>query len=236
MYGSSCLVEMGGAEHMNIKDKRKIFIVGDVHGCFKEFIALLNKADYSSVTHRLILVGDIINRGPCSLEMLNWVRQHQVEVIRGNHEQAFIDGVCNKTDLSPTFQTLKWALKKDLNWWITWLSQLPFYIEEKDFLVVHGGLIPGEHPKYSNPYLLMNIRTWDGVGKDINNKSNPAWYSYYKNKKLVVYGHWASQGLNVRENTVGLDTGCVYGEKLSGILLPERKILQVPAVKIYYSS
>lgn len=196
-------------------------------------MTLLKKTDYSPVTHRLILVGDIINRGPYSLEVLEWVKQHKVEVVRGNHEQAFVDGVCKNTVLSPGLQALKQTLKDHLNQWVTWLSQLPFYIEEKDFLVVHAGLIPGEHPKYSNPYLLVNIRTWDGLGKDINNKSNPSWYSYYKGKKLVVYGHWASEGLNVRENTVGLDTGCVYGGALSGLLLPERKIFQVPALKRY---
>ena len=80
----------------------------------------------------------------------------------------------------------------------------------------------------------MNIRTWDEKGEDIKSDFNPAWYSYYKNKKTVIYGHWANQGLNVRENTIGLDTGCVYGYKLSGVLFPERKILQVSALKTYY--
>ena len=211
-------------------------MLGDVHGCFKEFLTLLEKANYKSKTHRLILLGDIINRGPFSLEMLEWVKKKGVEIVRGNHEQSFIGGVRENYPLSPVLGKLKKDMKKDLNKWLEWLEALPFYIEEEDFLVVHGGLVPGEQPQYSDPHLLMNIRTWDGYGKDIKNELNPTWYSYYKSKKVVIYGHWASQGLNIRKNTIGLDTGCVYGHKLSGLLLPEKKILQVPSLKNYYSS
>jgi len=217
------------------KTGRKVFIVGDVHGCFQEFLNLLNKENYQSQSHRLILVGDIINRGPHSFEMLKWVRDHKVEMVRGNHEQAFIKGIKKSSTLNPIFKQLKKNMKKDLENWIKWLETLPFYIEEQNFLVVHGGLVPGKHPKHSDPHLLMNIRTWDGKGKDIKNKNNPAWYSFYKGKKIVVYGHWAHQGLNLRSNTIGLDTGCVYGNKLSALILPENKIVQVPALKSYCS-
>ena len=213
---------------------KKTFIVGDIHGCFKEFLALLEKANYKAQTHRLILVGDIINRGPSSLKILNWVKKTGTEMVCGNHEHFFIKAIREKIPLNPIFKKLKTNMKEDLNDWLKFLSALPFYIEEKDFLVVHGGLVPGEHPQHSNPQLLMNIRTWDGKGEDIKKESNPAWYNYYKDSKLVVYGHWVKQGLKVRRNTIGLDTGCVYGHKLTGILLPERKIIQVPALKKYY--
>ena len=216
-------------------NQKKTFIVGDVHGCFQEFLAILKKADYRADTHRLILVGDIINRGPFSLKMLKWVKDNKVEMVRGNHEQAFLSGAEKNKWASPILKQLKTEMKEELNQWVKWLSQLPLYIEEKDFLVVHAGLVPKEKPQYSAPQLLMNIRTWDGQGKEINNESNPPWYKFYKNKKLVVYGHWAKQGLKVRTNTIGLDSACVYGEKLSGVLLPERKIIQVPALKNYHS-
>ena len=216
------------------KDLRETFVVGDVHACFKEFLSLLEKVNYKASTHRLILVGDVVNRGPQSLEMLQWIKSHDVELIRGNHEQSFIQGLRKKTSLSSVLVKLKKEMGKDLNQWLVWLEALPFYIEEKDFLVVHAGLVPGEHPKDSDPRLLMNIRTWDGQGEDIKNNLNPAWYSYYKGKKLVIYGHWANQGLKLRKNTIGLDSGCVYGHKLSGVLLPERTVFQVPAIKNYY--
>lgn len=216
--------------------KRKAFIVGDVHGCLKEFLALLKKLAYDPKKHRLILTGDIINRGPYSLEMLQWVRGHNVEMTRGNHEQAFIDGVEKNSLTGPLLKKLKKDLKNKLSDWIKWLKKIPFYIEEEDFLVVHAGLVPKENPALSKPHFLMNIRTWDGRGADLKKMSQPAWHEFYKEKKLVVYGHWAMQGLKVKDNSIGLDTGCVYGGRLSGLLLPERKILQVPALKSYYKA
>ena len=219
------------------KNRKKTFIVGDIHGCFEEFLALLKKLDYSPKNHRLILVGDIIGKGPYSLKMLKWVRKHTIEMVRGNHEQVFIDGV-KKNQLSkwPALEKLKKDIKNKLDDWIQWLEKTPLYIEEEDFLVVHAGLVPKEKPSLSKPHLLMNIRTWDGKGKNITNTTQPAWHELYEGKKLVVYGHWGLQGLQIKDNSIGLDTGCVYGDKLSGVLLPERKILQVPALKKHYKA
>ncbi|MBC6414898.1 MAG: metallophosphoesterase [Bdellovibrionales bacterium] len=217
------------------KKERKTFIVGDVHGCFKEFLSLLKSIDYSSTKYRLILVGDVINRGPYSLEMLHWVKTHKIEMVRGNHEQNFINRIKNNKILSSTLKKLKEDMGNSLNSWIKWLNKIPFYIEEKDFLVVHAGLVPQKKPENSKPQFLMNIRTWGKKGKDIKSPIYPAWHDFYKEKKLVVYGHWAEQGLKIKKNSIGLDTGCVYGFQLSGVLLPERKIIQVPALKNYNS-
>ena len=214
--------------------QKKTFIVGDVHGCFQEFLELLDKAQYKAETHRLILVGDIINRGPSSFKMLKWVKDNQAEIVRGNHEQAFLSSIEKNKWTNPLFKQLKTEMKRELNQWVKWLAELPYYIEEKDFLVVHAGLVPQEKPQDSKPHFLMNIRTWDGLGKDIKNEKNPPWYKFYKNKKLVIYGHWAKQGLKIRANTIGLDSACVYGKKLSGVLLPEKTIFQVQARKNYY--
>ena len=206
---------------------KKTLIVGDTHGCFYEFKALLKKAKYQKESARLILLGDMINRGPDSLKMLEWARANGAEAIRGNHEQAFIDGLEGQRPLSQSLQKLKKDMGQDLNFWLKWLKRLPFYIKTEDFIAVHGGLVPGQRIEDSDPHLLMNIRTWDGKGQDIKNPNHPAWHSLYKRDTLVVYGHWAEQGLKIKPNSIGLDTGCVYGGELSGLLLPERRIVQV---------
>lgn len=212
------------------RDDRKTFVIGDVHACFDEFLNLLKKIEYKKTKHRLILVGDIINRGPYSLKMLEWVRDHQIEMVRGNHEQIFIEKAYSD-DLSPSLKKLKQDMEGKLEDHLAWLSKLPFYIEEKDFIVVHAGIAPGQSVQNCKPHLLMNIRTWDGKGEDIQSLDQPAWHELYQEKKLVLYGHWAKQGLKVKANSIGLDTGCVYGGQLSGILLAERRIVQVPALK-----
>ena len=215
--------------------KKDTFIVGDIHGCFEEFLALLKKLNYHSKKQRLILVGDLIGKGPYSLKVLEWVRKHNIEVVRGNHEQCFIDGVKNNNLLKwPILEKLKRDMKTQLTDWLEWLQKTPFYIEEKDFLVVHAGLVPGKKIHPDQAQLLMNIRTWDGEGKDIKSSHQKAWHHFYKKEKLVIYGHWAAQGLKIKKNSVGLDSGCVYGKQLSGILLPERTLLQVQALKTYY--
>ena len=129
--------------------------------------------------------------------------------------------------LSPQLNQLKEQMGEDLKQWVTWMKSWPLYIEEKDFLVVHAGLEPYKHPKQTAARTLLHIRTWDGKGEELNSPHHPPWYDFYKGEKLVLYGHWALQGLKIRKNTIGLDSGCVYGKNLSGILLPERKILQV---------
>ena len=126
-------------------------------------------------------------------------------------------------------------MDKDLESWLTWMESWPLYIEDEEFIAVHAGLAPGKRPKDSDIRTLLYIRTWDEKNKTLGESRHPPWYEFYKGEKLIIYGHWAKQGLQVRQNTIGLDSGCVYGKKLSGILLPERKILQVPARKNYCS-
>ena len=212
---------------------RKPFIIGDVHGCFNEFLKLLEKINYDKKTHRLIFVGDIINRGPQSFDMLKWVKKEGAEAVLGNHEQAFIQSAQRNIPLRPILEQLKKEMGRSLAEWINWISSWPVYIEEEDFIVVHAGLVPGEHPHDSSPKFLMNIRTWDQKGGNIKDETNPPWYNFYKRNKLVIYGHWAKQGLTIRSNTIGLDSGCVYGGSLSGVFLPERQVIQVSAFKNY---
>ena len=194
----------------------------------------MGKISYRREKFRLIFAGDIINRGPHSLKTLKWIKEEGAEAVRGNHEQAFLRGVRENLPLSQALEQLKRDMGEQLGEWTRWISSWPLYLEEKDFLVVHAGLVPGEHPRRSNPHFLMNIRTWDGAGEDLKSELNPPWYDFYKGKKLAVYGHWACQGLKIRKNTIGLDSGCVYGKQLSGLMLPERRIVQVPALDSYY--
>lgn len=245
-------------------DSRNTFIVGDVHGCLDQLLLLLKIAKYDSSSHRLILLGDLINKGPQSLQTLSWAREKQVDVILGNHELKFIRGIETNTPLPPVLEKLKQQMGKDLQDWLNWIKSWPTYIEEKNFLAVHGGLTPKEHPRQSPIETLVNIRYWNTTTNKMQNidpilenfpspqktklankinKSNPqhnipancaAWHDLYTDSKLVVYAHWARQGLKIKNNSIGLDTGCVYGGPLTGLWLPERKIIQTPKRQTNY--
>ena len=245
-------------------------IVGDVHGCFEELMLLLEKTGYNPSLHKLILLGDLINKGPDSFKVLSWVRAQQkihcslrkrnkrpfrresqlygknkhniastdrktapvshVEALIGNHELKFMVALENQHTLSGALEKLRQDMGEKWREWLSWMKNWPIYIEEEDFLAVHGGIVPGEHPSQSKKEYLVNIRYWDGEGKDMNNPTYPPWHECYTGSKLVVYAHWAQQGLKVKKNSIGLDTGCVYGGKLSGLWLPDRKLTQVSSL------
>ena len=209
----------------------RTFIVGDVHGCFDELMLLLRKVGYNSHRHRLILLGDLINKGPHSFKVLSWVRERQIETVIGNHELKFIRAVEKQLSLPVVLEKMKKDMGQELREWLSWMKSWPVYIEEEDFLAVHGGLVPDEHPRQSKVEYLVNIRYWDGTGKDMKNPSYPAWHDLYFGSKLVIYAHWAQQGLKLKKNSIGLDTGCVYGGFLTGLWLPERELIQVPSLR-----
>jgi len=98
---------------------------------------------------------------------------------------------------------------------------------------VHAGLAPGLGIAGQDPHILMSIRTWDGKGDRLNSADDPPWYSFYKGQKPVIYGHWAAAGLTVRRHTIGLDSGCVYGNQLTAYVLETGEIIQVQAKKVY---
>lgn len=206
----------------------RTIVVGDVHGCLDELQLLLKSCNFDSVHDRLIFVGDLVNKGPKSFEVLRFIRDSEFECVTGNHELKLIQcmeksGSFKRSDL----KNLAEDLLEDSFDWLSWLKSLPGYIEDPDFLVVHAGLAPSMTLENTPLSILANIRTWDGNGENMNRSSDPAWYDLYLEEKLVIYGHWAVDGLKVRRNTIGLDSGCCYGRKLSAVILPERRIVQV---------
>jgi bis(5'-nucleosyl)-tetraphosphatase (symmetrical) len=204
----------------------RTILIGDVHGCLDELRALLSKLAPTSAD-RIILLGDLINRGPDPVGTVRYVAEHDFECLMGNHEHEYLRHRLTEEK----YRNLYEALGPDLH---RWIKARPLYIEDEHFLAVHAGLQPGRHPRDTRPGLLLNIRTWDGSGGDLSDPANPPWYEFYHERRPVFYGHWARQGLNLRENTIGLDSGCVYGRYLSAYVLESGELVQIPAGRVYY--
>jgi len=211
--------------------KRQI-IIGDIHGCMEELNLLLRKVQYNNANDELFFVGDLINKGPDSLKVLEFAKHHNVRLVLGNHELGLIRNY-QQNSTSKYFQILSKQLGDQLEFWVNWLQMKPRYIEEENFILVHAGLVPHQKLSQTDERFLTSIRTWDGEGKDIKSNAHPAWFDLYTHKKLVVFGHWAQRGLVNKSNVIGLDTGCVYGNKLTALLLPERRLEHVKALKHY---
>ena len=217
-----------------MKPKRTL-VIGDVHGCIDELTELLEKMGYQHPEDDLVFVGDLINKGPKSLEVLDFVQKHHAIVTMGNHELKFLRAMEQNLPSSPKLNELKVQMGANLPMWLNTLRNFPPFWENEHCLVVHGGLVPGMDPKNTPLHMLATIRTWDGIGKDLQNPNNPPWYDSFENTKVKVFGHWAARGLVDLPHALGLDTGCVYGRKLTGVILPERTLYQVQARKQYCS-
>ncbi len=212
---------------------KRTIIVGDVHGCLHELEKLLDKVKYDPSEDILYFLGDIINRGPDSKGVFKKIKQLNAKSVIGNHEHHLLQkALSNEYDsfylnkVKQEFGSMFIDLLNEIHNW-------PYYIETRDFILVHGGVIPGISLKDTDSLILTSIRTWDGEGIDLSNPDNPPWFDFYKDPKLVVFGHWAAVNGIVRENVIGIDTGCVYGKELTALILPERELISVPAASVY---
>lgn len=188
--------------------------VGDIHGCPDELAALLELAQ----ADRVILLGDLFTKGPDPLGVWRILRALEPDAVRGNHDQRVID----KPD--------KWDLPDEA---VAWLDSLPLFLQEDDWIAVHAGVNPERGPAGTDPMQAMNMRRWPGPHDE------RFWWELWQGPQRVIYGHDAVRGLRRTEVdgrmvALGLDTGCVYGGALSGWILEQDRVLQVPAARTYH--
>ncbi|HEX4515702.1 MAG TPA: metallophosphoesterase [Polyangiaceae bacterium] len=191
---------------------QRTIIVGDVHGCRRELEQLLDRIRFSS-GDRLVFVGDLIARGPDSLGVLDVARRTGALIVRGNHEQKLLDWHDDEeTELGRTHLEVAQAMR-DVDWTLLETSPLWLDLPEHGARVVHAGVVPGVPIEQQDPNTLMRIRT---VGK----RKTP-WGERYRGAPHVVFGHNALGGLQMHAWATGLDTACVYGGRLSAMVLRE---------------
>ena len=214
--------------------------IGDVHGCSDELEALLRECGAGS-GDAIVLVGDLVAKGPDSRGVLAIVRDLGARSVRGNHDARVLTWIAAQESgapvppMSPTHLAVARSLS-DSDWAL--LRSLPLYLRvpEHNVLVVHAGLMPGVAVEAQEPDLLMNLRSIrpDGRGTKVPN-DGVLWGSLWQGPELVVFGHHASQGLQQHRMAIGLDTGCVYGGRLTAYVLPEGRFVSVPARRPYVS-
>jgi len=134
---------------------------------------------------------------------------------------------------SEHFQIAMQLSKADLRW----MYSLPWYISSKDLgaLFVHAGFVSGIRLAKQNPRLLMNMRSIlpDGTVTSKFFKSWP-WARLWDGPQTVFFGHDADRDLQSYEHAIGLDTGCVYGGRLTACILPEKRLVSVNAKRQYF--
>lgn len=216
----------------------RTLIVGDIHGCREELEDLLESAGWES-DDQLVSVGDLVAKGPDSLGVIRLFTELGGLAVRGNHDEHCLSWWRAKTAgeplpaLKPAHRGVVDALG-EAEW--RWLSALPLWIELRDpeALVVHAGLLPDVPLEEQEPYDLMNMRSIldDGSASRSYEEGTP-WASLWPGPRLVVFGHDAVRGVQMHPHAIGLDSGCVYGGWLTGLWLPTRDLVSVPARAAY---
>jgi len=225
----------------------KTVVVGDIHGCLEEFKGLLDLCAYNKETDRLILAGDIVDRGPDSAGCIQLAIDSNAEFVIGNHDDKYIryakheekkTHVGRKHYVNPIKfneeRTEIWnSLSEEM---IQYLMNgkycLPLW--EYNALVVHAGVRPGPNPDYRDReeyiytrYIHKDDHRLLNLPGDFSRPPNSVhWTEVYDGTVDIIYGHDV-QSLNepvIRINdkgarTIGIDTGSCFGGCLTAMIL-----------------
>ena len=231
---------------------KRTIIVGDVHGTLDEFNELIEKLKYNPQEDRLILVGDLLDRGPFPAQMVKRAREMDLECVMGNHEAKFLkwyNSQGTRMDVYDRKDHYDELSDQD----VAYIMNMPTYIELDDVIVVHAGLKPGIFMPNQRKDDLMYLRYTDKDRrfislKKINKIGKEAagamfWTEFWYGPKSVVYGHnvqsFDAPLIEERAPGVvcyGLDTGACFGGKLTALIWETKEIVQVQAKKVYYES
>lgn len=237
-------------------------VIGDVHGCFDELVELLTRLGYelgpdtdgrpqATARHpagrRAVFVGDLVDRGPRSPDCLrlamNMTAAGSAFCVPGNHEDrlkrkllghdvrlthGLAETLAQLEGESPDFRTRVAGFIEGL------VSHL--VLDGGRLVVAHAGMkqsMQGRGSQAVRRFALYGETT--GETDDFGLPVRYAWAKDYRGEALVAYGHTPVPEVEWLNNTVCLDTGCVFGGKLSALRYPEREVVQVQAATTYFA-
>lgn len=238
-----------------IKGKQRYDIIGDIHGCYWELMELIKKLGYEKMGNYyrhpenriLISVGDVADKGPENLKCVQfWMNQVLYGNglwVYGNHCNKlyrFLSG--NKVKLTHGLQNTAAEWKKlseedqerfRRRFFSVYRNLAYYYIlDGGKLLVVHGGIrkewIGRFHSQVKTMCIYGEITDeFDEYGKPIRKD----WAAEYDGRTFIVYGHTVMEKAEIRNKTIDIDQGCVYGGKLTAFRYPEMEIVQVQGKK-----
>ena len=232
-------------------------IIGDVHGCHLELQELLEKLGYDvglGMTYEhpegrtAVFLGDLVDRGPASdgvlMTVMSMVEMGTALCVEGNHENKLSRKLRGRNvqvshGLAETLEQLE--------------NNLPeFRAQVAEFLrglnshyVLDGGRLAVTHAGIREQHLLRSSRRvrdfclYGETNGETDEWGLPVrldWAQGYRGDALVVYGHTPVADPQFVNNTLCIDTGCVFGGKLTALRYPEREMMSVDARRTYYES
>jgi serine/threonine protein phosphatase 1 len=214
-------------------ESERLFIVGDIHGCLDPLKRMMDKIDWRPEEDGLIFLGDYIDRGVDSKGVVDYIIEISnssplVQCLMGNHENILLDflssgdprllllngGITTLESYQVEEKGEKEALIPQEH--VAFFESLFLYIELDEYYVVHAGFRPGVEVEKQATEDLIWIR-------------EPFIFSDYDFGKKVIFGHTPLAEPLVMDNKIGLDTGAVYGNKLTCLEIPRMKFYTVEA-------
>lgn len=246
-------------------DKRHITgpfdVIGDVHGCCDELVALMEKLGYDvsfsgegaarSVSvkppgnRKAVFVGDLVDRGPKTPDVLRLV-MHMVEAgtglcVPGNHDNKLMrwlrgNDVKVTHGLDKTVAQLEdepKAFSEKVEAFITSLRS-HVWLDDGKLAVAHAGMKEGYLGRLSRRvYMFCLYGETSGETDEFGLPIRYNWAAEYAGDTAIVYGHTPVPEAEWQNNTLCVDTGCCFGGKLTALRWPEREIVSVPAKEAY---
>ena len=233
-------------------------IIGDIHGCFDETIELLQKLGYEITGlpeapvakhpdgRRIIFLGDLVDRGPNSPGVLrlamNTVAAGDAICVPGNHDTKLLRKLNGRNvqlthGLAETvaqFESESEEFKVQVAKFIDGLVS-HFLLDDGELVVAHAGMQESYQGRASGKvreFALYGETTGETDEYGLPVRYN--WAGDYRGKAMVVYGHTPVPEANWFNRTICIDTGCVFGGKLTALRYPERELIDVPARRQYY--
>jgi len=210
--------------------RKRIYAIGDIHGCLEQLKALMAKLS-PGAADELLFIGDYIDRGPDSKGVVDYVlelrkrRPGRVTCLMGNHEWMllnYLDGTDPVSWLQNGGEATLTSYGGEDKIPYTHLeffhSLSPFHRTD-DHLFVHAGIRPGIPMEAQTTEDMLWIRR--------------EFYLYPgRFKPPIVFGHTPLREVLSQEDRIGIDTGCVYGGKLTCVVLPGREVIQVSGITV----
>lgn len=207
----------------------RTILVGDIHACADELSTLLERVNYAQGVDQLVLVGDLVARGPDSGEAVQRAIGYGARSVRGNHDEKLLRWwrEAKRVGHKKAFDHVKLgerhqrAVREMDESHFEHLESLPLVIDlpEHHVVVVHAGFAPGIARAAQEPEMLMNIRSVDADGSPTRKLGSTPWARAWNGPEHVVFGHDARRGLQLEPHATGLDTGCCYGRELTALVL-----------------
>ncbi len=232
-------------------------IIGDVHGCFDELATLLHRLGYRigrcdedfALHHpegrRLVFVGDLVDRGPATPNVVRLARRAVADgiafCVAGNHDTKLARALSGHNvkvahGLAASLAQLEAetpAFRKETERFLDRLAS-HYVFDEGRLVVAHAGLkarMHGRDSKAVRAFCLFGQTT--GEIDEYGLPVRQPWAEDYHGHAMVVYGHTPTPCPEWLNNTICIDTGCVFGGHLTALRYPEKELISVPAARIY---